>query len=154
MQGTQINDTKSHDSVGLSTPDLTSLSCLTRASWSISSVYLEIRHYVEVANILRMENQLSYWNIKLNIQLLTRLKNHLDANSILLDTQHGFRQQHSPIHNLARVTKHLKTAQTNINSTGLVTLEKAFVSIFHNRLIHKMVIFNFSPARIESRPHC
>lgn len=77
--------------------------------------------------------------------VLHRLNNYIELEQIFPNTQFGFRPQHSTTHQLARVVNHLKTSQQNQKSTGLVTLdiEKAFDSIWHDALIHKMVTFGF-----------
>lgn len=78
--------------------------------------------------------------------ILHRLSSHIEEHKILPNEQFGFRRGHSTVHQLARVVKHIKSAQSKKQSTGLVTLdmEKAFDSIWHKGLIHKMMSYNFA----------
>lgn len=76
--------------------------------------------------------------------LLKRLNKHLCDNDCIPDHQFGFRQFHSTTHQLARVNKIIKENLKNKKSTGMLVLdvEKAFDSVWHNGLIHKLMNIN------------
>lgn len=77
--------------------------------------------------------------------LLQQVLRHVDNNHILPDVQFSFRKHTSTTHQLARVTKYIQRSLQHQQSTGLVTLdiEKAFDSIWHDGLIHKLHVNNF-----------
>lgn len=77
--------------------------------------------------------------------LLNGLIMHMELFNILPDFQFGFRRGHATVHQLSRVIGDLKDAQNLKKSTGLIALdiEKAFDSVWHNGLIHKMQTLNF-----------
>lgn len=66
-------------------------------------------------------------------------------NELHLPEQFGFRSGHSTTHQLKRITKHIVTNKLQKKSTGLVLLdiERAFDSIWHDGLIHKLMKMNF-----------
>lgn len=59
--------------------------------------------------------------------------------------QFGFRSHHSAIHQVYRIYKYVKSKRSQGKSTGLVLLdiEKAFDSVWHDGLVHKMLSFGF-----------
>lgn len=72
--------------------------------------------------------------------VLERLKSHEEDKKIFIPNQFGFRNYHSTIHQVLRITE---KATKNFNlkkSTGMVLLdiEKAFDSVWHDGLIHKL----------------
>lgn len=83
--------------------------------------------------------------------ILLRINTHIEDKNILPVTQFGFRQHHSTIHQLSRVVNHIKLAKASKESTGLLTLdiEKAFDSIWHDGLVHKMFKLDFPPTLIK-----
>lgn len=73
------------------------------------------------------------------ILFFKKLINHIHEHKVIPDTQLEFQQQHSTVHQLARVISSLKTAQHIKQSTSLVTLgiDKVFDLIWHNGLLLK-----------------
>lgn len=78
--------------------------------------------------------------------LLKRIRDHVEVNDIIPDEQFGFRPKHSTIHQLYRITHHIEREFNNKKSTGMVTLdiEKAFDSIWHDGLLHKLLVLKFN----------
>lgn len=77
--------------------------------------------------------------------ILNRLKSHLSTKNILPNEQFGFRAGHSTNHQLLRVCNYVKEALRRKHSTGMVIfdIEKAFDSVWHKGLIHKLFILKF-----------
>lgn len=77
--------------------------------------------------------------------ILNRLSLHIEDSNIIPDVQFGFRRGHATVHQLARVVGDLKKAQNEKESTGLITIdiEKAFDSVWHAGLLHKLLTMNF-----------
>ncbi len=75
--------------------------------------------------------------------------NRIDKLDETLDTipdfQFGFRKFHSTVHQAYRLTHHIRTGFMNGMSTGMVLFdgEKAFDTIWHDGLIHKMLKFGY-----------
>lgn len=78
----------------------------------------------------------------LEFLIYSRLKR--TANSILIDQQFGFRDCHSTVQQLARVTEHVAHNLNSHNSTGmyLLDVEKAFDTVWHDGLLHKLILCN------------
>lgn len=76
--------------------------------------------------------------------ILNRLNIFIEDNEILPDEQFGFRSNHSTTQQLSRVVKHIKSNFNTKKSTGMVVMdiEKAFDSIWHDGLLHKMINLN------------
>lgn len=74
-----------------------------------------------------------------------KLNDFIYDNNIYPPQQFGFREQHSTVQQVNRITKHVRSNFNFQKSTGLVLLdvEKAFDSVWHNGLIYKMITFNF-----------
>jgi hypothetical protein len=77
--------------------------------------------------------------------ILNRLTTYISSHNVLIDEQFGFRDGHSTNHQLLRVTKYIQSALQNKHSVGMVTfdIEKAFDSVWHKGLVHKMFILKF-----------
>lgn len=81
--------------------------------------------------------------------ILEKLNAHAEANNLIIKQQFGFREGHSTIQQVLRITE-LASLNFNRNrSTGLamLDLEKAFDSVWHEGLIHKLMIGGF-PSKI------
>ena len=77
--------------------------------------------------------------------LLTRLNDFEDDEKFISETQFGFRKAHSTIQQVIRIAEKA-SKNFNVNrSTGMVMIdiEKAFDSVWHNGLIHKMIELHF-----------
>jgi hypothetical protein len=76
--------------------------------------------------------------------ILKRLNGFISPVNILHDHQFGFRVAHSTSHQLSRVVRHVKTKRylRVPESTGmfLLDVEKAFDSVWHEALIHKLLV--------------
>lgn len=77
--------------------------------------------------------------------ILDKLKSFEEIQKLFIHEQCGFRNEHSTIHQVLRITE---KATMNFNfhkSTGLVMLdiEKAFDSVWHDALIHKLIKLKF-----------
>lgn len=77
--------------------------------------------------------------------VLNRLEKFEKSNKIFTDTQFGFRNEHSTIHQVLRVTETAAYGFNSHKSTGVVTLdvEKAFDTVWHSALLHKLMLLNF-----------
>lgn len=72
--------------------------------------------------------------------ILARLKEETDDLQLIPDTQIGFRAKHSTTHQTLRVVEQIAKGFTWKHTTGAVLLDvaKAFDSVWHRGLIHKM----------------
>lgn len=77
--------------------------------------------------------------------ILARINDFLADNNILPNDQFGFRHGHSASHLLLHTIKSIKSSISNKGSTGMLTfdMEKAFDSVWHKGLVHKMFKFKF-----------
>lgn len=78
--------------------------------------------------------------------ILSRINVHLDNNEIVPPFQFGFKSGHSTVHQVVRVTKLISQARSQGASTGLLLMDNqaAFDCVWHDALLHKMMINNFS----------
>lgn len=76
--------------------------------------------------------------------ILSRLTEHLTANNIIPEQQHGFRNQKSTITQLMRVKNYCQSALRNKRSVGMILMdvEKAYDRIWHDGLIFKLIKIN------------
>jgi hypothetical protein len=76
--------------------------------------------------------------------LLKRFNAFLSNHNFLPHHQFGFRAAHSASHQLNRVVRQIKTNMESQKSADMVFLdvEKAFDSVWHEELLHKLVISN------------
>lgn len=77
--------------------------------------------------------------------ILKRINDHSERCHIIPHHQFGFKNGHSTVHQLFRVVKMVKTNFARKRSTGmfLLDIEKAFDTIWHNGLLHKLLSFDF-----------
>lgn len=75
----------------------------------------------------------------------SKLRIHVSNFNIIPKFQFGFQPALSTTHQLHRLTQYIKTNRISRKSTGLVLLdsEKAFDSIWHQGLLHKLIKLNF-----------
>jgi Reverse transcriptase (RNA-dependent DNA polymerase) len=72
--------------------------------------------------------------------ILNRIQEHERKNKIFIPQQFGFRNAHSTVEQILRITKKSSLGFNNNRSTGVVLLdlEKAFDSVWHEGLLYKM----------------
>lgn len=77
--------------------------------------------------------------------ILSRMNTFIEDNQLINKEQFGFRQQHSTIHQVKRLTNIIKKNKRQRLSTGIILLdvEKAFDSIWHDGLIFKLKKYGF-----------
>lgn len=77
--------------------------------------------------------------------ILDRLSRFDDLHDVLAQHQFGFRKFHSTIHQVLRITEFASLNFNRNKSTGLVLLdiEKAFDSVWHHGLLHKLHVNKF-----------
>lgn len=77
--------------------------------------------------------------------ILKRICKHVQQNNIIPSTQFGFRPQHSTNHQLVRAVKYIKNSFDEKFSVGMVLFdnEKAFDTVWHDGLMHKLLKFKF-----------
>lgn len=77
--------------------------------------------------------------------ILSRLNAFIENNNLINKEQFGFRNQHSTVHQIKRMTNLIKRNKRQRLSTGVILLdiEKAFDSIWHNGLIYKLKKYGF-----------
>ena len=68
---------------------------------------------------------------------------HCDKHKLLSNSQHGFRQQYSTTSNLLELLNDVTQDIDNNNNVDLITIDfsKAFDSIFHSKLVHKLYCY-------------
>jgi hypothetical protein len=81
--------------------------------------------------------------------ILDRLSSHISSS--IKAEQFGFRPMHSTVHQLTRLTEHVSMNFNMKRSTGMVLLdiEKAFDTVWHDGLIHKLISINVPPLLIS-----
>ena len=77
--------------------------------------------------------------------ILSKLNDFEEDNKIVIPNQFGFKKKHSTIQQILRITEKASLNFNENKSTGLVLLdiEKAFDSVWHDALIHKLSILKF-----------
>lgn len=77
--------------------------------------------------------------------ILTKLTFHERNHNIFIKQQFGFRSQHSTIQQILRITECASFGFNQNQSTGLalLDLEKAFDSVWHDGLIHKLIQYKY-----------
>lgn len=77
--------------------------------------------------------------------ILKRINAFIEQHNCIQDFQFGFRPQLSTTHQLARVTHEIKNALDLKQSTGVILFdgEKAFDTVWHEGLLHKLFSLNF-----------
>lgn len=77
--------------------------------------------------------------------ILDRMNQFQLANNIIIPQQFGFQQNHSTVQQILRITEKAMFGFNKDKTTGLVLLdiEKAFDSVWHEGLIHKLFNYNF-----------
>lgn len=77
--------------------------------------------------------------------LLSRISSHNATKNLVANEQFGFRQGHSTNHQLLRLSRHIRDGFSAGKSTGVITfdIEKAFDSVWHNGLLHKMFVMKY-----------
>ncbi|GFV07569.1 RNA-directed DNA polymerase from mobile element jockey [Trichonephila clavipes] len=77
--------------------------------------------------------------------ILNRMNQHVNANNIIPDHQHGFREETATSHQLLRMTNLVVKGFNNKEPTGgaFLDAEKAFDRVWHDGLIFKLIKQNF-----------
>jgi len=77
--------------------------------------------------------------------ILNRLNDFEFDNKIFIKQQCGFRSQHSTVHQILRISEKVSFGFNENKSTGmaLLDLRKAFDSVWHDGLIHKLLKSNY-----------
>ena len=77
--------------------------------------------------------------------ILTRLNEFEFDNNIFIRQQCGFRSQHSTVHQILRISEKIAFGFNQNKSTGmaLLDLRKAFDSVWHDGLMHKLIRNNY-----------
>jgi hypothetical protein len=83
--------------------------------------------------------------------VLSKLNDFEHENSIIINQQCGFRSKHSTVHQILRITEAISFGFNKNKSTGMVLLDlrKAFDSVWHDGLIHKLIQFKYPPYLIR-----
>lgn len=77
--------------------------------------------------------------------ILTRIEKHLVNHRSIPDEQFGFQKGHSTSHQIVRLVKEVRRNLQLGISSGLILLdvEKAYDSVWHEAILHKMLLGNF-----------
>jgi len=77
--------------------------------------------------------------------ILSRLNDFELDNNTFIRQQCGFRPKHSTVHQILRITEAISFGFNNNKSTGMVLLDlrKAFDSVWHEGLIHKLIQYGY-----------
>lgn len=78
-------------------------------------------------------------------QILSKLRSHEEDEKIFIPQQFGFRAQHSTVKQIIRVTEKVSLRFNENKSTALALLDlaKAFDSVWHDGIIHKLMIAKY-----------
>lgn len=84
--------------------------------------------------------------------ILTRLVEFGDDQNLIINQQFGFRSQHSTTQQLMRVIEFISLRFNQNISTGMIFLdiEKAFDSVWHDALTHKLLKYGFPTYLIKA----
>lgn len=79
--------------------------------------------------------------------ILTKLRDFESEKQILINQQYGFRSQHSTTQQIVRLTQtiSLRFNENKSSALTLLDLEKAFDSVWHEALLHKLKAHEFPP---------
>lgn len=77
--------------------------------------------------------------------MLERLSEHERQNKIFIPQQFGFRTEHSTVQQILRITECASLGFNKNRTTGLalLDLERAFDSVWHDGLVHKLIKNNY-----------
>lgn len=83
--------------------------------------------------------------------ILNRLKSHEEEEHVFIPQQFGFRAQHSTVKQIIRITEKVSKRFNEDKSTALVMLDlaKAFDTVWHDGIIHKMLVEKYPPYLIK-----
>jgi hypothetical protein len=77
--------------------------------------------------------------------ILDRMNSFQYSNNIIIPQQFGFQKNHSTVQQILRITEKVSFGFNENKTTGMVLLdiEKAFDSVWHDGLIHKLLMLKF-----------
>jgi len=77
--------------------------------------------------------------------ILFKLNDFEMENSVFIKQQCGFRTEHSTVHQILRITEAISFGFNRNKSTGMVLLDlrKAFDSVWHDGLLHKLIQYKY-----------
>lgn len=103
------------------------------------------RHLSNVPDQFRPISLLSCLGKCFEKLILRRLNDFEQENNVFISQQCGFRAQHSTIHQVLRITENISFGFNKNKSTAMVLLDlrKAFDSVWHDGLVHKLINFKY-----------
>ena len=80
-----------------------------------------------------------------------QISNHLETNSLLANSQHGFRKDHSTLHSIAQLTKYINAKLDSKLPTlvAYIDIKKAFDCVQHDVLLSKLANLNLDQTVIS-----